>query len=713
MSRNPYDDRKKREAARQREQSARGQDIGPIGFVADPARRLACAGDFKLYCEAYHAPTFHLGWSRDHLKVLRQVEDAVFRGELFATAMPRGSGKTSIAEVAVEFAALNGYHPFVVLIGSDEESAGERLASIKTELEVNDELAADYPEVCLAVRALEGIANRCKGQRYGDGRTRIEWTARSIVLPSLRPEGWPGRDDHRPFLRDDGSSLASGAVIQVAGITGAIRGLKHKRADGRTIRPTFVVPDDPQTDQSARSPSQCEARERILAGAILGLAGPGKKIAGVMPCTVIRKGDMADSILDREKHPEWHGTRTKLLYRFPSNMSPWEEYARIRAACMKAERPTDDATAFYREHRPEMDEGAVAAWPERRNDDELSALQHAMNLLFDRGPRAFHAEFQNDPMPEEESRPDLLTPDQIAAKVNRVPRLAVPTACSHVTAFVDVHASVLYYAVAAWEGDFTGFVVDYGAFPSQPEPYFTLRDARRTLAQAFPGMGPEGQLYAGLQALCQAILGREHPRDDGAAMRVGKCLIDANWGPQTELVYKFCRESPFSAILTPSHGRGIGASSLPMREWRRHPGDSAGFGWHLSLATGSKSLRKAQFDANLYKSFLHARLATAMGDKGCLSLFGERPEAHRMLAEHLTAEHPVTTRREGSSRAVDEWKWNINRPDNHLLDCLVGCCVGASMLGVALPEASAAPKPKARRPSFTELQARARARGNP
>ena len=39
-----------------------------------------------------------------------------------------------------------------------------------------------------------------------------------------------------------------------------------------------------------------------------------------------------------------------------------------------------DATEFYRQHREAMDAGAVVAWPERYNHDELSAIQHAMNL---------------------------------------------------------------------------------------------------------------------------------------------------------------------------------------------------------------------------------------------------------------------------------------------------------------------------------------------
>ena len=114
--------------------------------------------------------------------------------------------------------------------------------------------------------------------------------------------------------------------------------MKYKRADGRTVRPSLVVLDDPQTDESARSLSQCATRESILAGAVLGLAGPGKKISGIMPCTVIRPGDMADNILDRDKHPEWNGERTKMVYSFPTNEKLWQRYAEIRAECLRTRR---------------------------------------------------------------------------------------------------------------------------------------------------------------------------------------------------------------------------------------------------------------------------------------------------------------------------------------------------------------------------------------
>ena len=64
-----------------------------------------------------------------------------------------------------------------------------------------------------------------------------------------------------------------------------------------------------------------------------------------------------------------------------------------------------------------MDEGAVVAWPERHNPDEISGLQHAMDLkLTDEA--AFQSEYQNDPLPEDVGGETMLSRDEIASKVN-------------------------------------------------------------------------------------------------------------------------------------------------------------------------------------------------------------------------------------------------------------------------------------------------------
>ena len=681
----PYAAVKERARARSAALSLAGRDIGELPAVMNPGRKAEAAADFQFFCESYFPLTFHLAWSPDHLKVIRKIEQAVLHGGLFAMAMPRGAGKSSICEVACIWAVLYGHRDFVCLIGSDEGHAMDMLESIKTELDGNDLLVEDFPEVVYPIQCLDGIANRCSGQLYNGERTHIGWTAKEIVLPTM-----PG-------------SPASGAIIKVAGITGRIRGMKYKRADGKSVRPSLVVLDDPQTDESARSLSQCATRESILAGAVLGLGGPGRKIAGVMPCTVIRPGDMADSILNRDQHPEWNGERTKMIYAFPSNEKLWARYAEIRADALRRGVGIAEATEFYRRHQADMDDDAVVAWPQRYNHDEISALQHAMNLKL-QDEAAFFAEYQNEPLAQDNAAEEDLTADQIVALGNGLQRGEIPIAASYLTMFIDVQQSLLFFVLAAWEENFTGYVVDYGTYPDQQREYFTLRDAQRTLAQVTKTAGLEGSIYAGLENLTNLYLSRAFRRDDGAELKIDRCLIDANWGTSTDVVYQFCRQSPHAALLMPSHGRYVGASSLPFSEYKRKLGDRLGHNWRIPNVRGKRAVRYVLFDSNYWKSFVYARLATAMGDAGCVSLFGRDSHQHRLLAEHITSEYRIRT--EGRGRTVDEWKLRPERNDNHWLDGLVGCAVAASIQGAALLGSGGSAPPRRERVSFAELQRR-------
>jgi phage terminase large subunit GpA-like protein len=412
---------------------------------------------------------------------------------------------------------------------------------------------------------------------------------------------------------------------------------------------------------------------------------------------------MADNILSREKHPEWNGERTRMVYAFPSDEKLWLRYGELRAESLRMYGDTRLATEFYSTNRLAMDEGAQIAWPERFNHDELSAIQHAMNLKL-QDEAAFFAEYQNEPLPEVKASDNELSTDQIAAKLNRIERQLIPIGANHLTMFVDVQATLLFYSVIAWEDDFTGYLVDYGTYPDQRRPYFTLRDARATLAIATKAGGLEGCIYAGLERLMGDCLTREWRRDDGAMLRIEKCLIDANWGSSTDVVYQFCRQSQFAGIVMPSHGRFVGASSQPFSEYKRKPGDRVGHNWRIPNVHGKRAVRHVVYDTNFWKTFIHARLAVAMGDRGCLSLFGETPETHRLLAEHLSAEYRVRT--EGRGRIVDEWKQRPERGDNHWFDCVVGCAVAASMQGVALPGADSLAAKRQGRVSFAELQRR-------
>jgi len=140
---------------------------------------------------------------------------------------------------------------------------------------------------------------------------------------------------------------------------------------------------------------------------------------------------------------------------------------------------------------------------------------------------------------------------------------------------------------------------------------------------------------------------------------------------------------PPADILLPSHGQYVGASSIPFSEYKRKRGDRVGHHRRIPNTIGRRQVRHVLVDTNYCKSFAHARLAVAMADPGCLSLFGRDDKAHRLLADHLTAEYRVQTLARG--RTVDEWKLRAARPDNHSLDCLVGSAAAAGVQGVALP----------------------------
>lgn len=680
-----YEEIKRRQAERNAELVRAAQDIGEIPAVADPQRRAQCEDSFRLFCERYFPDVFYFAWSPDHLRVIDKIEKAVRTGGLFAMAMPRGSGKTVLCQTAVLWSALIGASPFVCLIAASAERARDLLENIKIWLETNPLLHADFPEVTYPIQCLERITNRQKGQKFRGEPTRIDWSSDRIVLPTISAPG----------------NKASGVVISCSGMKGSdIRGQNYARADGQVVRPQLVLVDDPQTTESAWSPSQSQRRESILAGDVLGMAGPGRKIAGLMACTVIRPADMADNILDREKHPEWQGERTKMVYAFPSNEKLWAKYAELRADSLRNDGDGSEATAYYVTNREAMDAGAFVAWPQRFNEDEVSAIQHAMNLKL-RDEAAFFAEYQNEPIVEAIGE-EMLPPEAIAAKLNGYPRNGIPLGCNHLTMFIDVQQKVLFWMLCAWEENFTGYVVDYGTWPEQRRQYFTLRDVRATIGRAAAGAGMEGQIYAALDKLTAEKLSRAYRREDGAEMRIDRCLIDANWGQSTDVVYQFCRQSQYAGVLLPSHGKYVGASSVPFSEYKRKRGDRLGLHWRIPNTVGRRQVRYALIDTNYWKTFVHARLAVATGDHGCLSLYGHDEKTHRLLADHLTAEYRVKAVAQG--RTVDEWKLRATRPDNHWLDCLVGCAVAASIQGAVLPVIEAKTSLVRQRLRLSEIQ---------
>lgn len=655
-----YDRHRQRMADKSRQRSATGREIGPLPAIVDPARKDACREDLKRYLKTFHPHAFPLAFSEVHEEVIRRVQDAILRGGLFALAMPRGSGKTTIVAAASVWAILYGHCRFVFLIGATEEKADELLESIKLELETNELLLQDFPEVCFPLWQLEGIHNRAKGQTLDGEATRIVFKKRQIILPTVA------------------GSPASSAIIKTGGLLGAVRGARVQRPDGSVVRPDLVILDDPQTRESAESPDQSATRIRIIAADVLGMAGPGKEITAIMPCTVICPGDAADTLLDVEKHPSWRGIRTSLLTTLPDDMELWEKYWEVFCQQLKAgtgeEIPTK-ATDLYRKHRRDMDAGAHATWPARHRPDELSAIQHAMNLLL-RDEQAFWSEYQNQPR-DPHADEDFLSAQEIAAKVTPYARGEIPQVCEVLTCGIDVQKHILFYVICGFAYDFTGYVLDYGVWPKQRRATFTARRCSPQLSDIYPNLGPDGALQSGLTELLGDILKKTWTREDGLEMALGKGLIDQGYLPH--IVHRAIRQNKWVGRLVPSYGKGFTAQETPISAYKQKQGELLGEEWLLRAPQGS--LRECKLDTNYWKTFVHRRLLQADGDPGALLLFGAeapgRKADHGFFSRQLDSEKRTVV---VADRKADHWEVKPNS-ENHWFDALVYAYVAASMLG--------------------------------
>lgn len=651
----------------------------------------------KEFCEIVYPERFSLAWSDDHLTVLEKAERAITQSGLFGVAMPRGNGKSAIVDAAAMWAALTGHRRYVVVIGATERAASKRLDSFKTALLNNEMIARLFPDAVDAIRAKDG-GNRKQVRINGD-LVHQEMSSDAIVLPVI-----------------DGAS-SSGAIFEVRGITGAIRGMDYSLPSGETVRPDLVLIDDPQTHESAKSALQCWEREQVIAGDILGLAGPDKMISGLMPMTIIRPGDLADRLFNPKEHPEWDSERFPLVYEWPECDRPgkdgvrpegslWQQYEEIskygegdRYERHKA------ATAHYEAHREPMDRGAVVAWSERFDRAvQVSALQYAYDWKI-RDEAAFNAEAQQNPDSTDRYAQSLSTGD-ILAKCNRLPVGVLPFGTEKVTGFIDIQGDSLWWLALATRAGFAGAVVAYGVFPEQPGEMFHKGKLRPPLVPHLKAHSIEEALHKGLATMIERLMAREWPIDgtEGKSiLRMSRLLIDANWEVSTNIVYEFCRQSAHAGIILPSHGRFVGASSQPFSEYKRRPGDRIGHNWRMPNVAGKRAVRHVVYDTNFWKTFIHARLAVPMGDRGCLSLFGDSAELHRLIAEHLSAEYRVKT--EGRGRTVDEWKQRPERGDNHWLDGVVGCAVAASIQGAVLASAGGSMAPlKRERVRLSTLQ---------
>lgn len=649
-------------------------EIGEIPAVVNPERRERCRLNLLSFLTEYFPMTTGLSeFSEPHKSAIQRLQNGMLHGNArVLNAFPRGFGKTTLAENSAIWALLYGHRKFIPIIAADESAAKENLTSIKTELETNEMLYEDFPEVCRPVESLEGKPQRCASQTHDGERTYIKWMADTLVFPTVKINGV--------------ESAASGGVVVSRGITGRIRGMKHKRPDGTQQRPDFVIVDDFETDESAQSPAQCDKRLGIISNAILRLTGHKSTLSVVINGTCICEGSATDILLDRKKHPEWESVRIPMMKSMASAHDDlWlDQYATIRKT-YNPEDPHDrrraiaDANRFYLEHRSEMDAGAEATWATCFADGEHSAIQHAYNILIDDGESVFASECQNQPVRFTGSGGEFLTSNEMQR--TRIGIEQMPPAWIESVGFhIDVQHRCLYFTVLGAGPGFSLCPIEYGQFPAQPRgliPYAEV--TRETLEERYPGVGKERAIELGVAELIDLLFGKIWTKENGVDISVDQGLIDAN--DQTDAVRRGIKRSKHSTKMAAAFGRSVKAADTPMLQLKLVEGEKrstdTAIPWRHTPDRKVIGQRLLFVDVNAVKTFLHRRIAAPLGDTGSFEMLNGD---HRAYCDHVCdSEYPTKTT--GPWGEQYEWKARPQRPDNHLLDTTVGAIVAISLAG--------------------------------
>lgn len=633
------------DAQRKREQRARESNV-EIGSPKNVARRRESEADPFLWLPTYCPDAFDQPFTDNRREMVEAIVYAGSYGFDQAIAAPRGEGKTTITEKCLLYLLLTGRVKFVALFAATGQKAVDLLDNIKLEFIENEILAEDYPEVADPVRDLKGAPQRANTQTHNGEPLLMKWGQDYVRLPTI--DGFAG----------------SGSRVKCFGLDGAIRGVK--KGDSR---PDLAVIDDPETEESADSEYQVEKRERVINRAIKGLRGGGKKMSVVMLTTVQNRRCLSYRYTDPAIASGWGGKRQKYFNSWPANRELWQDYMDQRKADQRAGDPSArTAHQFYIDNREQMDAGADVSNPHRFESQQLpdgtqkeaSAIQHAFNIIADGdtgttdGMAYFLTEYQNDPPEENEPTTSDITARVVRERVNGHDQAVIPVGAKHLVAMVDVGKRRLHYTIAAWspEGP-EGWVVDYGErLTPQPDV-----------------IGAEAAIRQALDELADTFDENPYHTADGAAVPISTALVDCgNWNT---VVYDFVRArgKPWQPSMGDARFR------MPTKRTRdKKPGK--GGRWYESRQR--QSVWVVNFDPDYWKHKAHDLLTIERG----LSLFGENPHHHREYAEQVVAEVWTEETLERPTGKVTRRYFRKVSPNNHQLDCLVGCCVAGAMHGV-------------------------------
>lgn len=639
------------------------RELGELRAVVDPLRRERCRLDlleFGLtYCMTEYADDGEtilvprMLRRRPSERMERFVIDlqrTILNGGNRHVRWPRGKGKTTWVKIAILWCIAYGHHPFVVIVAATKAMAGEAASEIWTYCTEDRLFAEDFPEIAQPLADVALTPQRMRVQTYRGYKTHIRDNTDFSYKRFARLEGFP----------------TTGTILAWRGADQAIRGLNIG-----SYRPTFVFIDDPQTDVSAKSPTQVAAIEGFITKALLNLGDTAKMISAVMASTPIEPDDVSERFANPELHPEWQTTTEKLVVEF----GPKEWIDRYLAALVRDDLARDtmrkESRGFYLLHRAEIEAGAEMM-DEQDFDprSEVSAYQHALNRLHVMKPKAFYSELQM--VPSRAQGVYKLDATLVSKRLNGLPGGVVPDACDQgALAFCDVNGvEGLRWGVMAFGRGRVTAVVAYGRFPERGRLY----------PEGTPESAVPQYLAAAMREVVTAIRTATLRTASGEPVKVRGICFDGGW--QTATVASVCREMDTPACHC-TWSKGFGAKEYSIYH---HEKAASTEGARKGLKAGEMchTWRSEEngvylaFNADYWREIGQTQYMAAPLSQNSCSLWGDDPSAHWQWAQEVTAEELVA--KDSHPKYGTVWLWRKKGP-NHFGDVNYGCLAYGAIRG--------------------------------
>lgn len=314
---------------------------------AQKARRDRGRWDLAFFCQTYFPHYFasepsalHCYFAERYPAMIRRAVETG-EGDREADAAPRGNAKSTWTTFGLPLWCIAYKHrSFIMPVSETAAQAESFLSFIKTELEVNERLKQDFPEIC------------------GEGAV---WRALMIIT-------------------------RNGVKVQAAGAGQKLRGFRHG-----SKRPDLVIGDDLENDEQVRSPDQRKKLEAWFFKALTKIGQPDTVF--IVVGTILHYDSLLAGLL---KRPGWKGRKFKAVIRY-SGSRLWEEWERIFADITIGKEAAEAAAdAYFKAHRVEMLAGAEVLWPERE------PYYFLMKMRVSEGRAYFDSEKQNEPINPED-----------------------------------------------------------------------------------------------------------------------------------------------------------------------------------------------------------------------------------------------------------------------------------------------------------------------